>query len=212
MFFNRYIGKKIFNGSDLRSTTIPLTLVDRTKVIEFLGVRFIPWIGYLVDIDSDSLATIKMCLEEIFLNINHHSEVTIGCVYAQHFPQKHQIKIAISDFGVGIPTTVRRKIPELDDRHAIIKACEEGFTTQSNVRNRGAGIPNLFRYVTKANKGKVIINSGRASIIAYPDGSDTKVTAKATSGFYPGTLVDVLLRTDTLEQVVSDVQLEDFSW
>jgi anti-sigma regulatory factor (Ser/Thr protein kinase) len=212
LFFERYISKKIFAGSHLRTTTIPLRLIRQEKVFQFLEHDLIPWIGNSVHFEPDSLATIKMCFEEIFLNINHHSEVNIGCVFAQHYPHEKQIKIAVSDFGVGIPTTVRRKKPDLDDKAAIELACQEGFTTQSNVRNRGAGIPNLLRYVTKANQGTVLITSGRGSISASLVGNNTNITSRNVNGFYPGTLVNVILRTDTFEQIVTDVLPEDFSW
>jgi hypothetical protein len=210
--FERYIGKKVFPSSAVRNTTVPLHLVKKERVFQFLESELLPWIGGRVNLVPDSLATIKMCLEEVFLNIDHHSEVKIGCSFAQHYPQKRLIHIVVSDFGVGIPTVVRRKRPELDDKAAIWQACQEGFSTKSNVRNRGAGLPNLMRYVTLRNRGTVIIASGRGDVSAVEDFGKIKITTRSAAGFYPGTFVQVILRTDTLEQVAEDVQQEDFLW
>jgi len=211
-FFERYLKKKVFSSSSVRKTTVPLHIVRKEKVFQFLEFDLIPWIGGRVNLAPDSLATIKMCLEEIYLNIDHHSEVKIGCSFAQHYPKKQLIHIVVSDFGVGIPTVVRRKLPTLDDKSAIHQACQEGFSTKSNVRNRGAGIPNLMRYVTLRSRGTVIIASGRGSVSAVEDHGATKITTRSASGFYPGTFVQVILRTDTLDKIADDARQEDFSW
>lgn len=212
LFFERYIGQKVFSNSSVRETTVPLLLVKKERVFEFLDAKLIPWISGRVNLAAPSLSTIRMCLEEIFLNIDHHSEVKIGCSFAQHYPQKNRIDIVVSDFGVGIPTVVRRKVAGLDDKDAIWKACQEGFSTQSNVRNRGAGIPNLMRYVTRNNRGTVLIASGRGAVSAVAYDGNTKLTTRSAAGFYPGTFVQIILRTDTLEQMAEDVELEEFSW
>jgi hypothetical protein len=154
----------------------------------------------------------RTSLEEIFHNVNDHSGEGIGCTFAQHFPNKKRIQIAVSDFGKGIPKTVRTKLPLLTDSEAIKKACEEGFTTQSNVKNRGAGLPNLMRYVTQRNNGTVLIASGQANVSAVKGTNGTKVTGRSQSGIYPGTLVQVMLRTDTLEKSAVDTELEPFEW
>lgn len=212
MFFERYVGHKIQPSASIRGTTIPLMLVEKEKVYEFLDFKLMPWIGGRTFIDPKFLESIKMCLMEVFLNIEHHSEVKIGCSYAQHYPQQDSIHIAVSDFGVGIPKSVRKVQADADDKTAIYLACQEGFTTKSNVRNRGAGIPNLMRYVTKSNKGAVLIASGSAQVSASSSFGETKVTARAVDGYYPGTLVHVILKTNTLSKMVEDIQPEEFVW
>lgn len=173
-----------------------------------------PWIGQEVGLSNESLSALRSSIEEIFHNIRDHSGVGIGCVFAQHYPNKKEIQIAISDFGQGIPTLVRTKLPNIiSDTDALRKACEEGFTTQSNVRNRGAGLANLMRYITLRNNGTVLISSGKAQISAVQKNINrSKITAKTSDGFYPGTLVRAILRTDTLEQVTKDTELEVFEW
>ena len=154
----------------------------------------------------------KSCIEEIFANISDHSAVNIGCAFAQCFPNKNEIHVAISDFGLGIPEVVRRKVADLDDAQAIARACVEGFTTSDNVRNRGAGLPNLLRYVTLRNQGTVLIASGKGELSGVRQDGETKVTARRSLGMYPGTLVATILRTDHLEAVTADVEPEEFEW
>jgi anti-sigma regulatory factor (Ser/Thr protein kinase)/anti-anti-sigma regulatory factor len=211
-FFEHYLKARIFEGSGLRSTTVPLQLIAQKDFTNYLYMKLMPWIGQEVGLSENSLSALRTSLEEIFHNVDDHSGVGVGCTFAQHYPTKKQIQIAVSDFGQGIPSVVRTKVPDLTDPEALKKACEEGFSTQSNVRNRGAGLPNLMRYVTQRNDGTVLIASGKADLSAAKGINGTKLTTRTQSGFYPGTLVRVILRTDTLEKTASDTELEPFEW
>jgi anti-sigma regulatory factor (Ser/Thr protein kinase) len=213
-FFYHYLKEYAFTSSAQRSTTKALKLVSSDDATSYLYFTLMPWIGQEVGLSDDSLSALRTSIEEIFHNIRDHSGVGIGCVFAQHYPRKNEIQIAVSDFGQGIPAIVRTKLPDIiSDTDALRKACEEGFTTQSNVRNRGAGLTNLMRYITLRNNGTVLISSGNAQISAVQKNiNSTKITAKTSDGFYPGTLVRAILRTDTLEQVARDTELEVFEW
>lgn len=212
-FYNQYLKKYIFNDHNQRSTTIPLQLVAQQEATHFLYFKLMPWIGREVGLSDNSLSAIRTSIEEIFHNIRDHSGVGIGCVFAQHYPRKHEIELAISDFGLGIPCQVRTKLPDISDNAALKKASEEGFTTKSNVRNRGAGLTNIMRYITQRNNGTVLISSGKAQLSAVKGNAiEPKITARSVDGFYPGTLVRAKLRTDTLEHVVEDTEIEVFEW
>lgn len=211
-FFKQYLGKYAFESSSQRTTTRELMLVSNSSATNYLYFNLMPWIGQEVNLSDESLSSLRSSIEEIFHNIRDHSGVDIGCVFAQHYPRKNEIQIAISDFGQGIPTLVRTKLPNISDTDALRKACQEGFTTKSNVRNRGAGLANLMRYITLRNNGTVLISSGKAQISAVQEKIGTKITARTSDGFYPGTLVRAILRTDTLEQVAKDTELEVFEW
>ena len=174
-----------------------------------------PWVGRSVGMSAESLASVRVSLEEILHNVRDHSGVEVGCTFAQHFPNKNRIQIAISDFGAGIPNVVRQKRPETSDPAALRLACQEGFTTKTNVQNRGAGLPTLINYVTRKNGGNVLIAAGGGHLSAAPAAERPqryKITTRSAGGFYPGTLVRVVLRTDTLELAASDAQIEPFEW
>lgn len=211
-FYKQYLGKSVFVTCNPRPTTVPLEFFRSNAYIPYLYNNLTPWISRSVNLSSDTLETIKTCLEEIFHNIDHHSGVDNGCTFSQFFPKKDKISIAISDFGIGIPTRVRTKLADLSDPEAIREACKEGFTTKTNVRNRGAGLPNLIRYVTQRNSGTVLIHSGQGYLSATRGPLTPSITSRRLDWAYPGTLVQVVLRTNTMERLEADVEPEDFSW
>ena len=80
---------------------------------------------------------------------------------------------------------------------------------------RGAGLPTLIKYVTQNNGGNVLIASGVGQLSAAPTPKGLhpfKITTRTVDGFYPGTLVRVILRTDTLELAAGDAKVEPFQW
>lgn len=214
-FFERYLKKKIFANSSVRSTTMPLRLIASDKAQEYLIFKLMPWVASSVNMKIESLDSIRVSIEEILHNVNDHSGVRVGCTFAQHFPNKKTIEIAISDFGNGIPSMVRKVIPNTSDSDALKLASQEGFTTKSNVKNRGAGLPTLIKFVVANNGGSVRINSGNASLSAAPSSQNKEkinIVARSEDSFYPGTLVRVTLRTGTFEKLAAEAEVEDFKW
>lgn len=211
-FFLRYLGKPIRDHATVRVGTLPLTLVANPESIGFLYMKMIPWLAQRMDTSELSLSVVRVCIEEIFHNISDHSGVNVGCVHAQYFPKGKDIQIAISDFGTGIPYNVRKVQPLIDDTQALALACKEGFTTQSNVRNRGAGLATLIKYVTGKNRGNIWIVSGGANLSAVHSDGVSKMTARTTSGTYPGTLVRMTLKEDSVMELAKDIEREEFSW
>lgn len=211
-FFEAYTGKRAFAGQGVRPTTIPLKLVANSDATHFLYMELMPWIAQEVGLSAESLSAVRTSIEEVFHNIRDHSGVGVGCVFAQHFPNKNTIQIAISDFGKGIPNSVRTVRPHATDKEALRLACQEGFTTKSNVRNRGAGLPNLLRYIPQRNNGTVLVSSGAANVSATQGQKISKITAREAAGYYPGTLVRAILRTDTFERLSEDAESEVFEW
>ena len=211
-FFRTYTGSAVFNDYHRRLTTIPLKLVANQDATHFPYAELIPWIAQEVGLTAESLAAVRTSIEEVFHNIRDHSGVGVGCVFAQHFPNKNEIQVAISDFGRGIPTSVRTVKAEATDQEALRLACQEGFTTKSNVRNRGAGLPNLMRYIPQRNGGTILVSSGSANVSATKGDRAPKITPRSTNGYYPGTLVRAVLRTDTFEKLAEDAEREEFEW
>jgi anti-sigma regulatory factor (Ser/Thr protein kinase)/anti-anti-sigma regulatory factor len=211
-FFRHYAGKPLRIHAALRNTTVPLERVKSAEKYSYLNNKLMPWIAARVGLEQDSVDAVRVCIEEIFHNIDDHAGVKVGCALAQFFPKNDHIQVAISDFGVGIPAVVRSVLPKISDSGALLKACEEGFTTKTNVRNRGAGLATLMRYVTLSNEGTVQLISGRAEVVANQDFGKTKLRSRVAKGIYPGTLVRLILRTDRFEAMEADVQPEPFKW
>lgn len=211
-FFKQYSGQDIRPEAKCRRSTVRLERVPIERMVPYLGFDLVPWIANRVGLEPESIDSVKASLEEIFNNVYDHAGVQRGCVFAQFFPNLNRIQVAISDPGAGIPTVVRRKLPTFTDEQALVKACEKGFTTQSNVRNRGVGLDNLIRFVTRVNGGSVQLVSGRAELAAMPSNTGDRRRVRRGRYPYPGTLVKVILRTDTFEALEADVQKEDFKW
>lgn len=209
-FFKQYYDFNISADAAVRSTTLPLQLVEYPRSYEYMEYRLVPWLARALSTEEQSLSTVKVCFQEIFNNINDHSEVMIGCTFAQHYPRDDLIQVTVSDFGIGIPSRVRNVHPELNDQQAIAKASEQGFTTQTTVRNRGAGLDVLIKNVVAKNGGAVMIHS-RRGILTCARGRDglVKRTPRPANGFYPGTLIQMALHTNTF---VSDDADEEFEW
>lgn len=210
LFFEKYLGYKLLGTARKRNTTINLENVSYERSEQWLENIFITWLSYRLSLTPLSLANIKMCIGEIFNNIKDHSMENIGCVFAQHYPRLNMINIAISDFGVGIPHNVRKCYPLFNDFESISKAMEDGFTTGSTPRNTGAGLGILLKNVVQQNMGEVYIHSNHGILINRHINGDIILSGKNIAGFYPGTLIEIILRTDTIENIINFE--EEFVW
>ncbi|WP_167330540.1 histidine kinase [Variovorax paradoxus] len=213
-FFARYND----NASPLRhhaaprTSSMPLRLVENIRAQEFLRFDLIPWMAQQLETTSEALGTVSVCVQEILQNIADHSGVGVGCAHAQYFAERQMVEVAISDFGHGIPMNVRKVIQDITDTDALKLACEEGFTTKSNVHNRGAGLPTLIKYLALHNRGGVWISSGSGNISATHSDGATKLTGRSKRSNYPGTLVLLRLKSSAIEALAVDVEPERFEW
>ncbi|MDN7654690.1 ATP-binding protein [Burkholderia multivorans] len=210
-FFKHFYGYTISPTAAVRETTLPLQLVAYARSYEYMEYKLVPWLARALQTETQCLGTVQVCFQEIFNNINDHSGVGIGCSFAQHFPRDDNIQFTVSDFGIGIPTRVKMLHPTLNDQQAIAKASEEGFTTQTTARNRGAGLDVLIKNVVDRNGGAVMIHSGRGMLsCARAEDGTTKRTARPAPGFYPGTLIQMSLHTRTF--ISDEVEFKEFEW
>ncbi len=209
-FFRRYIGNSLREAVRIRPTTAELTLVSHARSFGWIENDLMPWIEEKTGVRQASLASIKVCFQEVFNNIRDHSTVDVGCIFGQFYPNLNKLQIAISDFGVGIPSNVRKLRANLTDGDCIKLASQEGFTTRTGRNNRGAGLDVLIKNVVKNNGGSLIIHSGNGILSCVKSEEGVKKTAKSADGFYPGTLLQVTFRTDRL--VVDDDEEEVFEW
>jgi anti-sigma regulatory factor (Ser/Thr protein kinase) len=178
----------------------------------FLYATLVPWIARQLQVPEQALGSVRVCIEEILHNVRDHSGVGVGCIHAQFWPKKGELHIAISDFGRGIPSLVRTVAPDATDPQALELACTEGFTTKSNVQNRGAGLAVLVKCVTGKDRGNVWVVSGRANISATHANGTSRLVARSKPFVYPGTLVRIMLKTDRLQDWIDEVEPEVFTW
>lgn len=211
LFFEQYYGEKLREDSDLRPTTIPLTLVAYEHSYQFLRGRFSNWLANRLEVTVESVDNIRISLEEIFNNIRDHAQENTGCIFAQHYPNKgNEVHIAISDFGVGIPHNIKQEYPLINDGEALKMAIEAGFSTRSTPRNRGVGLATLVDNVVRDNGGEMYIHSNHGILTCKAGNTDIDVEYEVSPSYYPGTLIQIILKADNIENIIPDE--EDFGW
>jgi len=212
-FFEKYVGEKLNESSRPRTTTFPLESVQYNHSPALLELRFIPWLSRRLNVNAKSLIDIKICLEEIFNNINDHAHENTGCIYAQHYPNKdneNKVVIAISDFGVGIPYNIRKVKECGDDGETLKEAIKEGVSSRSTPRNRGAGLHTLVKNVVENNGGRVHIHSNNGILSCYKVNNAMEVHDSNSDSFYPGTFIEIQLMVNNIEFIEDDE--EEFEW
>lgn len=208
-FFRHYLGKEVFATAKLRKTTLPLELIRQDRSFSWIHNTFSPWMAARVGMSEESFGSIKLCLMEIFNNIADHSGQKLGCAFAQHYPKDNSVMLSISDFGVGIPFNVRKEIKGLSDSQAISQATINGFTTKSTTRNQGAGLAIMVNNVVQTNRGVMWINSLSGSLKCIHAASGVRKLRYEEPISYPGTLLEMVFRTDLLVPIVRQ---EKFEW
>lgn len=194
-----------------RDTTIEFTPIRGTEHVNYLHMRLRPWIAREVRLSSDTVESISACIAEALQNIEHHGG-ELGFAMAQHYPKKNELRIAAADRGLGIPEHVRRVLPHLKDSAALSQACVRGFTTKNNFTNRGYGLDNLIRYAVGNNGGTVTLRSRNGVLVARRGPKGVFLHTQIVDWDYPGSAVQIVLRTDTLEKADEFVRPEVFEW
>ncbi|MFC0271144.1 ATP-binding protein [Metabacillus herbersteinensis] len=210
MFFMRYMKRTLTDSAEIRETTIPLELIAYSDSYQWLDRDFIPWLSRQLNVTKQSLADIKMCFGEIFNNTEDHAQENIGCIFAQHYPKSCEVKIAVSDFGIGIPNNIRKIDPFLKDDSALERAIQEGITSRTSPRNLGAGLHTLIKNVVGDIRGSVHIHSNYGILNCTYGNNGIKTESAMKNSFYPGTFIEFVLRTDNIPNIDDDE--EEFDW
>lgn len=210
-FFAMFAGQPLQARARPRETTVPLKMVEHAESYLWLERDFIAWITEAVSLPRQAFVDVKTCLQELFHNIRDHSGQSVGCTYMQFYPQEKRIRIALADFGIGMARSVRKVLPQLADEQAIRKAFEEGFSTRSTARNRGAGLDLLVRNVVQLNGGRISIHANGGSVQCRSSGGRPDYILRREYAHYPGTLVALEFRTEALHFDPSSFE-EDLEW
>ena len=197
----------MYGQASLRSTMLPITQIAYENYVQWNNTDFLLYLQAQTHRSSE-FSNILVAVQEIFNNIKNHSTVDIGCTFAQFYPSKNEICLSFSDFGIGIPNSVRHLNPELCDSELLEFAVREGVSTQSDPANRGAGLWNIVRGLTNAEVGRVYIRSNYGRIWYRDKEVYNKLDAEA---FYPGTFFEIRLNTANPDLYDDDME-EDFGW
>ncbi|MDW5564556.1 ATP-binding protein [Streptococcus mutans] len=207
-FFANFGQEDIFKVPRLRSTMLSLKTVETSKVNQWKQSDLMGWLQRQTGKRND-FSSICVAIDEIFNNISDHSTEKIGSIFGQYYPKKNEIIIAVSDFGIGIPTSLKEKCDEeKTDNGWIEEALKEGVSTQSVPQNRGAGLANIMKTLTTNKIGQVTIisNCGKVKLE-----NNQIVESRTFTESYQGTFFE--LKIDTSNQSLYDLEEEeDFEW
>lgn len=161
-----------------------------------------------------SLDFLTISLGEIFNNIYDHSMSEIdGYAFTQYYPNEHQIKISVCDFGKGIPVTInefRESNGEdlLSSEECLEMALRRGFTTKSTPSNKGLGLDTLSS-ITNSLSGRLFILSNDA--VAEQNPNQLPNFFPQTISF-PGTLISMELDTRHLPEREDIIEDDEFNF
>ncbi|MDK8874379.1 ATP-binding protein [Paracoccus sp. SSJ] len=207
-FFEDHLGRRLHAGSRLRPTTLRLREVHQSDVPTWINTMFVPWVSVCSNHPERSLGMLGVCVSEIFNNIRDHAGTDVGSIFGQWFPNIQRLRIAISDMGAGIPATVAATRPDIAPEMAILTAFQLGFSTQSQPRNRGAGLDYLVSKVCRELGGTITTYSGGRVVHADESGRLSPFSALLTDVGYAGTLFDIVMPTGTLVHDPQDVEVD----
>lgn len=209
-FFKTYAKKSLRHNASVRETTLPCTYVLHQEGFGWVEHKLSPWLERLLNVPHAALGSVRTCVKEVLNNTADHSKVSTGFVHAQFYPHLHSIKITLSDFGEGIPATIKRTFGEMTDAQAIILATKEGITSKSRPNNMGAGLSYLVDTMV-ANRGITRFHSRSGNVTCLCDNQGRKkFEQRHGTGIYPGTLVEI--EFDTRLFVGDDVERIDLEW
>ena len=142
---------------------------------------------------------------EIFINAKMHSQTEKIFICGQFFPAKKKIEFMITDIGIGIKNVINNRFnSNLSSIQAIEWAIKDRNTTKNGVSG-GIGLALLHEFI-KLNQGVVQIVSNDG----FWELTESGTTTSNFTGEFPGTMVNISVRTDDLNQyMLSSEKTED---
>jgi anti-sigma regulatory factor (Ser/Thr protein kinase) len=165
---------------------IPITQVHEFQEVDELGERvFQLFMGHSADEVAVFASAMHMAVSELCANAVEHGASPHGCyVAAQRYERPHRRTVlALGDLGIGIPTHMRKRFPDLrGDRTTLREAMKEGVTATGD-EHRGIGFTSVIEeaMASRMRYATLGIHSGTAELarVVTPNGGGGTITAKA---------------------------------
>lgn len=160
---------------------------------------------YFSDLD---LSGFKTTIEELYHNVADHSESNgIAYSYIYYDSTNKKIHVAVCDFGLGIPFTLKRANPEKykDDQEALRDSIELFVSAKTNSHNRGMGLDTVISNLSNKDLLRIVSNTGL--LLCHPNKEPIKVFPLDFD--FKGTLIYFDLSTTAfeVEELISGVNI-----
>lgn len=207
-FFSSIGQPNVFKKPKTRSTMLSVKDLDTARVEQWKVTDFKKWLQNQTG-KQNEFTSVCTAIDEIFNNISDHSQEKIGCIFGQYYPKNKEIIIAVSDFGIGIPQSIKNKFQKTENDDELIEfALGEGVSSQSIPQNRGAGLANIMKTLTTNSVGEftIISNCGIVNIK-----NNIVNSSDVLEESYPGTFFEI--KIDTSNDNLYDLdEEEEFKW
>ncbi|MFH1097455.1 MAG: ATP-binding protein [Candidatus Desantisbacteria bacterium] len=186
-----------FGGVSKTGNSIPYredSYQDKVVLVDYLKMYWLErgWVHVSEMLKDVIVGTVW----EIYANAFEHRESPVGIFSCgQYYPRRHELKLTVVDFGVGIPSNVRLffkpdpRAQSLSAASCLKWAFQRGMTTKPD--SRGMGLDLLKEFV-KLNKGKLEVFSHEGYAII--DSEQEQFVNRTT--FFEGTLVNITFICD----------------
>lgn len=91
-FFLQHTGNKFNENAGTRNSTIPYTQITHEKSHDWLFNKLIPWISVKTNYSVRALTDFRICLSELFNNIDDHSSKKLAAYLRNIFQKKTLLK------------------------------------------------------------------------------------------------------------------------
>ncbi len=159
--------------------------------------------------DGCDLTIFQSSLDEVYLNVADHANASGNAFsYIKYSEKDRSIHVALCDFGLGIPTTLKNSHPGKykNDVDALIDSLEIGVSAHTNSHNRGFGLDNVVSNLM--NNDRIRIVSNKALLFCFPDKNPIRIIDLDFD--FKGTLIYFDICIDAFqsdEEILSDVTI-----
>jgi len=190
---------------------MPIRRVERETMMQYIDFTQ-QYFSFICK--NRDLSMLNLCLSELINNVYDHSHSPIGAyVFCKYYPKVNKIVLAVSDLGIGIPKSVNAffKINKHELRSPIdcVKwALKENKTTLSIPQNAGKGLDNVNSFLRAINSHWKLYSED-VQLFGYPHKNQF---LKNTIYNFMGTLIEISIKIDELEEKDENFYQDEFSW
>lgn len=147
-------------------------------------------------------------LDEIYANVADHSKSNgIAFSYINYDEGEEKIHFAACDLGLGIPTTLRAAIPEIEsDELALRRSLDVGVSAKTNKHNMGFGLDNVLSNLKNGGMMRIVSNNA----LLFCQENKNNIRTFSLDFDFRGTLIYFDISIDSFEkdeEIEGDVYL-----